>query len=405
MTQHLALQTYLRSHGRGLPTAVVDTQALHHNGRALRASWPAGHHLRFAVKSLGCLEVLRLLHRDLASLSDAPRFMTFSPHHMLPVLRAFPGAHIMAGKPMLAPALRQCLADLVSDNRTNLQRVQFLVDGDEALTDVATAASALDVAVQISLELDIGLRRGGIATAEQLQRFLALLARYPHVQLAGTMGYDGHVGRLPGLVQAAAESAQQARARYHELLAVLQHTHPSTELVRNAAGSLSYQLYREGSPANDLTVGSALIKPTGFDHPHLTAFEPAIYLAIPVLKAEANFTPPGPALLGRALAHWPPSRKQSVFVEGGDYLAEPCYPPGLALDPFLGHSRNQALYLTTRSDHAPLRRGDYILLRPRDSEYAWEAFGDVLLWDATAEHASRYVPTLQVSAPVAPSAA
>jgi len=403
-----ALQQYLRDHGRGLPTAVVDVVALRRNARALRAAWPAGHGLRFAVKSLGCLAVLRQLHADLGMLGNAapaageataplaaPRFMTFSPGHLVPVLRAFPGAHIMHGKPMLAAALRPCLADLVSDNRTNCQRVQFLVDGDDALADVAAAASALDVQVQISLELDVGLRRGGIATPAALRAFLKHLARYPHVTLTGTMGYDGHVGRLPSLVQSAAAAQAQASARYLELLGVLGEAMEVKTLVRNAAGSLSYHLYRGDGPANDLTVGSALIKPTGFDHPHLSAFTPAAFLAVPVLKASRDFAPPGPNLLAKALAHWPPRRQQSLFVEGGDYLADPYFPPGMALDPFLGHSRNQALYLTTHVASPTMQRGDYLLLRPRDSEYLWETFADALWWERDVAAPATYVPTLR----------
>jgi hypothetical protein len=64
-------------------------------------------------------------------------------------------------------------------------------------------------------------------------------------------------------------------------------------LTRNGGGSPTFRLYTDTTIANEVSIGSALVKPTHFDTPLLSPYQPACFIAAPVLKAVGPTRIPG----------------------------------------------------------------------------------------------------------------
>ena len=125
--------------------------------------------------------------------------------------------------------------------------------------------------------------------------------------------------------------------RLHEVLA------PDAALTLNGAGSPTFRLHDEGSPLNEVAVGSALLKPADFDLELLAAFEPAAFIATPVLKVLDGLHLPGPSWLGEAWALWDRNRRRTFFIYGGKWMAGFASPAGLADNALYGSSSNQSI--------------------------------------------------------------
>ena len=123
-------------------------------------------------------------------------------------------------------------------------------------------------------------------------------------------------------------------------------------------------------------MGSALVKPIGFDVDTLESHVPALFIATPVLKASDGMQIPGLDGLGRLQMAWNPNRARTFFVYGGYWKARPVSPPGLSENPFFGHSTNQEML--TGSAEVDLEVDDYVFLRPTQSEFVMLQFGDII---------------------------
>ncbi len=147
-------------------------------------------------------------------------------------------------------------------------------------------------------------------------------------------------------------------------------------LTLNGAGSPTYRLHGADSPLTEVAVGSALLKPTDFDLDLLADFEPAAFIATPVLKAIDGLHLPGPDWAGRAWAAWDPNRRRSFFIYGGKWMARCASPAGLADNALYGSSSNQALL--NASAAVDLAVDDHVFLRPTQSEAVLLQFGELL---------------------------
>src|SRR4029079_8942656 len=106
-------------------------------------------------------------------------------------------------------------------------------------------------------------------------------------------------------------------------------------------------LYERDTLLNDLSVGSALVKPTDFDldtlAPHGPArfigtavphartgatHVPALFIATSVLKAGAAARLPGLDALSRILDWWNPNLARTFFLYGGYWVGHPVGPLG-----------------------------------------------------------------------------
>src|SRR5262249_17891010 len=154
------------------------------------------------------------------------------------------------------------------------------------------------------------------------------------LQFAGFMGYDAHLAAIPDLAGNRASAQAEAQRRYAAMLALARERlqDPANEhWTLNAAGSPTFHLHDDQHAPNELSVGSAAVKPWDFDKPSLTALEPAAFIATPVLKTMEHFRLPVGAEAVSQLAGWyDVNQRHALAIHGGHWLAEPVSPPGVS---------------------------------------------------------------------------
>jgi D-serine deaminase-like pyridoxal phosphate-dependent protein len=370
-----ALNTLLRGQGPGRPVLVIDQARLQAN--CARVKQALAPHLAFRVvaKSLPSLPLLQQVMAALAT----QRLMVFHQPHLNAVVTALPQSDLLLGKPMPVQAAATFYRTLRDTAFAPATQLQWLIDSRERLQEYLQLAETLGTKMRVSLEIDVGLHRGGLATPEDLKPLLDLIAAHPErLEFAGFMGYDAHVGKIPSLLETRAQSFAKACDRYRgfqQALFALQPAWRDRALVFNGAGSPTLRLHGKESPLNEVAAGSCLVKPTDFDLDLLDDLAPAAFIATPVLKTLDGVTIPGIEGARRAFAWWNPNLQRSYFIYGGLWQAHYEAPPGLFDNGLYGRSSNQAI--VTSSAAVPLAVNDHVFLRPTQSERVLLEFGDL----------------------------
>ena len=260
-------------------------------------------------------------------------------------------------------------------------QLQWLIDTPERLEEYRALAERLQRRLRINVEIDVGLHRGGVQDAATLDTILSGIAANPRrLQFAGFMGYDPHVAKVPSWARSRASLIAEVRATYRGYVDYVKALHPALwndALTLNGAGSPTYRLYEDDTLLNDLSVGSALVKPTDFDLDTLTPHVPALFIATPVLKAGASARLPGLDWLSSILDWWNPNLARTFFIYGGYWMAKPVAPAGLHNNGMFGRSSNQEML--NGSARVELGVDDYVFLRPTQSEAVMLQFGDLVL--------------------------
>lgn len=371
-----ALNRTLREQGPGRPLLVIDLERLERNCARLRQSLVDGKQLRVVAKSLPAPGLLEHVLQHTGS----TRLMVFHQPFLNALAQRLPGADLLLGKPMPVAAARTFYATLERgagfDPRAQLQ---WLIDTPQRLAQYAELARQIGTRMRINIEIDVGLHRGGLGEFDELDALFAQIKAQPDVlEFAGFMGYDAHVGKVPALLESRERSFERALQRYRGFLARADElgTGPHQTLTLNGAGSPTFRLHGAGSPLNEVAVGSALLKPGDFDLELLGDFEPAAFIATPVLKALDGLQLPGPLPLGEAWALWDHNRRRSFFIYGGKWMASTVSPAGLAANALYGSSSNQSILNASHSVN--LGVDDYVFLRPSQSEAVLLQFGELL---------------------------
>jgi D-serine deaminase-like pyridoxal phosphate-dependent protein len=118
------------------------------------------------------------------------------------------------------------------------------------------------------------------------------------------------------------------------------------------------------------------VKPTDFDLPTLQSFEPAAYIATPVLKRLSGIELPGLESIRNVAPRWNPNWQQTYFMYGGKWSARVESPAGLRGNGLYGTSSNQEIINGSRLTQLDV--DDHIFLRPNQSEAIFLEFGDLL---------------------------
>lgn len=366
----------LQTEGDGSPHLVIDLDRLEANARALRALLPMSMRLRLVQKSLPSMPLLR----HLAGLLETRSLMVFHRPYVNTYAAQAPEYDLLLGKPMPVVAAKAFYAEFQPESGFDPERqLQWLIDTDERLAQYQQLARELGIRLSVSIEIDVGLHRGGLSAAEQLRPLLQRIADDPqHLRFSGFMGYDAHTAKAPpwvGRDRAVAES----NTRYRSFVGALREGFPQLyrdDLCFNGAGSPSLSLHRHDSPLNDISFGSALVKPTDFDLPTLTELQPAALIASPILKVRQGvqipFLESASGLMGRVKR----GLGQSVFLYGGHWMAKPVWPEGMHENSLYGLSSNHQM-MNLPADVA-VRPDDISLWRPTQSEAVLQQFGD--LW-------------------------
>ncbi len=366
------LSAALAKAGIAHPVLVIDQARLDHNIAAARAALaPRALPLRVVVKSLPAPELIDHVAKGIGT----NRYMVFNGA-MLSAMAARPEADLLLGKPLPAAQYAQLLDSVGVQNAA---RIQWLIDTPVRLKQYAEIAAARNAPLRANLEIDAGLHRGGFANSMALSQALDIAQGLPNVTISGLMGYDAHVPKMSDPDAAYAAS----QAIYREMIEVSRqklNVDPAT-LTLNGGGSPTYTRHAQASVANEVSTGSAFVKPVDFDLDGLVHHQPASFIATPVIKT-GRMELPGNEWLTRPLSFMDPNAARAFFIYGGHWLATPTSPPGLQFSTLYGRSSNQEML--TGSTRVSLKPDDHVFFRPNQSEAVFLQFGDIVLFDGEA---------------------
>ena len=352
----------LKQQGTGTPQLILDLVQYQHNLDVVRLKLPTQLKPRLVVKSLASIQLLQLASEKL----NTRRFMVFHLPHLLEIIEAFEHADILLGKPMPIHAAQRFYLSLSPQNVLSHQaKIQWLIDSQERLEQYLQLAQSLNLRLNVNIEIDVGLHRGGVSSQAQFVALLKLVQQHTaHLKLTGLMGYDAHVAKLPKILKSAEKSYQQSQQSYQQFKTILQQQFPDLcheKLCFNGGGSPTFMQHCQQSVCNDLAFGSMLLKPSDFDLENLSTLNCALWIATPILKVLPYSQLPGLELLNHL-----PHRYKALFVYGGYWQADYCYPEKSQPHVLYGRSSNQEMVLLPKQ--CELAVDDYVFLRPAQSE-------------------------------------
>lgn len=344
--------------GFGVPVMVIDRVRLRANAKSICERVKAAKlQLRLVMKSLPSLALLDALE------ADTKRYMAFNTSMLSALWARDPDADVLLGKPMPIAAVR-ALPALGANT-------QWLIDTRERLLEYDALAQERGVTMKVSLEIDVGLHRGGFADVTEIAR---ALKGHPRLLLSGLMGYDAHLPHTPAMLRGRAWSNVQQR--YQAAIDAVRAAGFGEPLCFNGAGSLTFTRHLEGTVVNEVAVGSAFVSPSDFEQEPLL---PAAFIAAPVLKRVAPAVVPSLEAFAGLRSLVMPDTAQGLFVFGGKWMATPVSPPGLAYSELYGRSSNQELLLG--GPKLEVAVGDCVFFRPTQSEAVLNGFGDLVVLD------------------------
>ncbi len=363
------------------PTLVVDKQRLDHNIEQLMSVIQRDFHYRIVAKSLPSLPLLNhIMHA-----TGSHRIMSFHLPFLMVLVEHTPHADILLGKPMPVQSARQ-FYHWHAQNKKSLFKpefqLQWLIDSVDRLQQYLLLAEASDTTLQINLEIDVGLHRGGFNDRTSFIKALNVITQSDRLKLSGLMGYEAHITKIPALLgghKKAFAKAMESYREYTDLVQEVMGEDALQDLTLNSGGSSTYPLFSKPSCVNDISTASALVKPTDFDLFTLELNLPAVFISTPVLKTVTNPDIPmakGLSKLMRLLGLLSP---KACFIYGGNWLAEPCYPADARRSKVLGHSSNQEMYELDKN--CSISVDDFMFFRPTQSEAVFLQFDDIAVYD------------------------
>ncbi|MFW1642220.1 alanine racemase [Acinetobacter guillouiae] len=350
----------LKQSNGALPRLIVDGQALEQNLQYVAKKLQYGSHLqpRIVVKSLACLALLKTISLKLST----QRFMVFHMPQLLPILENFSDVDVLFGKPMPVSIVQHFYA--MNQNCRQVD-IQWLIDSKARLLQYLEVAKQFSLKLKINIEIDVGLHRGGVRSDFALIEILRLIEQNPeHLVLAGLMGYDAHVTKLPSVIKKIDVAYRESQDIYQNYKNIIQQQFPHlwrADLCFNGGGSPTFYLHVEQSVCNDLSFGSMLLKPSDFDSDGLSVLQAALWISTPVLKVLPFTQLPGLAVLDKL-----PHSSKALFVYGGYWMAHYVYPRGIHPHALYGRSTNQEMVNVPKNTEIAV--DDFVFLRPTQSE-------------------------------------
>jgi D-serine deaminase-like pyridoxal phosphate-dependent protein len=374
----LGLQQALTEAGIATPTLLIDKTRLNANIDTLVSQLPEGMAYRIVAKSLPSLDLIGHIRKR----SGSNRLMTFNQPMLSTLTRTMPDADQLVGKPLPVAAARNYFNDLAAEDAPAARQIQWLVDTPERLRQYEELATSTGQPMRINLELDVGLHRGGLEAGDTLKAMLEALRGSENLTFTGFMGYEPHLAALPETMGWRERAKAGAWRRYSEALAQAAEVFGANAvagLVRNAAGSPTYRYYQSTEIANEISAGSCLVKPTHFDTPLLEPHQPASFIATPVIKSIAKTRLPGLEFAAEGQRAWDPNMTRTVFIYGGNWLADPVDPPGLSYNKTFGRSSNQEML--NGGHNLSIEPDEFVFFRPHQSEAVFLQFGDIAVYE------------------------
>jgi len=365
------------------PTLVIDKARLDQNIKAVKSIIERGFDFRIVAKSLPSVPMLKYIMAETGS----NRLMSFHMPFLQHVTEHIPKADILMGKPMPVGSVESFYNTLqnksaTSDTFNPGKQLQWLIDSYERVAQYGALAEKLNITMRVSLEIDVGLHRGGFNNVNDFEATLIFIQNHKHLQLSGLMGYEAHVTKVPGFIGGPKKAFEKSLNTYQafvDSIVSIFGQDSLANLVLNSGGSTTYPLYEKTGLMNELATASALVKPTDFDVFTLDHHLPAAFIAAPVLKIVKDPELPMAKGLSKLMHRVGLLPRKACFIYGGNWLAQPCYPADSKRANILGHSSNQEMYELKASDN--INVDDFMYFRPTQSEAVFLQFGELAVYD------------------------
>lgn len=358
--------------GIGTPAILLDMDRVDANIDEIVGAIAPPLRYRIVEKSLPSLDLLAYV----AARSGSERFMVLHLPFLAPLCDAFPSAEVLLGKAQITGAVRAFFEELPAgtDRVALARRVVLLADGPARLAELIALADGLGVGLRVAIEIDVGLRRSGLREPAELGPMLDAIDAAGSVELAGLLGYDGHVAFSPtGTLAGVRDAFEEAMASYQRFVDVLEspaHRHLlRPDLIFDSGGSATYPLYAEGTPVNDVAAGGGVLRPGGYPDHVIGALSPAIFIATPVLD---RFESPRLPFFSEEQSARLFAGRQGLTIYGGGWPAFFTHPPGIEPAPFVSDPRDHVMVPNQGLVSAPaeprIAPGDWVFYHPRQSD-------------------------------------
>ncbi|HEY1957613.1 MAG TPA: alanine racemase [Polyangiaceae bacterium] len=372
----------LTAAGFGTPQIVIDLDRLDANADAIVGEIGSDRY-RIVEKSLPSLDLLGYISKR----TGVERFLLLHLPFLPALLAAFPTAQVLVGKNQPIAAVKSFFDGLASDaDRADAAaRVQFLVDGSARLGELVALATAMSLVLQVGIELDVGLHRGGVRRPSDLPPVLAGFAAHAdRVRFIGILGYDGHIigaPAAPGLEKKSVVAAYQSvEATFRASVDIIQSQFPSlwrSDLVFNSGGTNTFPLHH-GGVVNDVATGGGMLRPNSYSDMFTGALQPALFLAAPVIARFDAVELPFVDDVGQSVE----DGNQSFSMYGGGWAAVFVWPRNCSLAPLVNDPENMNLVPNQTLVVAPgditIAPGDWIFHQPRVADAIFQ-FENILL--------------------------
>ncbi|GFD78170.1 hypothetical protein KUL118_10320 [Tenacibaculum sp. KUL118] len=368
------LNKELKNYQRAIPCLLVDLDILDENITEVISNFRKDASLRIVVKSLPSVQLIEYILEK----THSSKLMVFHQPFLTDlVARLGNKVDVLLGKPMPIKTAEYFYNNLPQQHNgfNPFTQIQWLVDTEKRIEEYINLAKQLNQKLQLNIEIDVGLHRGGFSSLKSLTKGLSLIENNQNfVEFSGFMGYDPHVVKLPKIIRSQKKALRLANQYYENCKTLVKNDFPelwNENLTFNGAGSPTLNLHKEqNSPINDIAIGSCFVKPTTFDILSLKNYKPATFIATPVLKTFSNTTLPGLEKVKQIFS------KKSAFIYGGFWKADYYYPIGVKQNNLFGSSTNQTMINVSKN--IPLQVDEFVFLRPHQSEFVFLQFGEIL---------------------------
>jgi D-serine deaminase-like pyridoxal phosphate-dependent protein len=356
--------------GDGDPLALVDLAAVDRNiatiaGFARSRGWSA----RPALKAFRCPELSAYVMGRLPQ----PRGMVFDLGEVDDLVRLGPpGIDLLMGWAPTPGELARYLGTAAPTTKPHT--VRLLVEGVESARDLVrlSASTRRALPLDIALDLDSGMGRGGIDSRDEMKAVLDVLrGAGRRLRVGAVVCYDGQTSLVsPGpvrrvVVEQARAWLRRALGWLHELGSDLLGDEP---LIVNGPGSASFRKWPADSEINEISPGNAFLFPSVLDDYDTEGLSSAVVLCAPVSRVTSDH--PSVPLTQTTL---PGSTQEEILVKSGawtalDTIAKATWPNGISSDTASGGLNAYVIPKGSR------RRGQHILLRPVEAWFAIDGF-------------------------------
>lgn len=388
------LNQQLQQYKRAIPFLLIDIDILDENVNLLKQFIPSRKAFRLVVKSLPVVELIQYLQQKI----PVNNFMVFHQPFLSQLVNMLDEkASILLGKPMPIKTVQYFYNTFLKEGNFNpFTQIQWLVDDVDRLNNYLHYAKTIKNAqkhctkhlkhpkhpIKINLEIDVGLHRGGFKTLKEIKAALQIISNNKeYLSFSGFMGYDPHIPKLPNFIISQKKAFTKANNFYKTVIRLVRNEFAdlwSDNLTFNGAGSPTLNWHNNNeSVLNDIAAGSILLKPGTFDYKDLKQFKPACFIATPVIKHLKKTTLPGLERFANVLPILKKQYQNTYFTYGGAWLANYFYPKDLCNNAVFGLSTNQNML--NAPGKVELSKGDFVFLRPQQSEFVLLQFGKVLI--------------------------